>query len=133
MKDVILQTVIIDTDVAIDFLRGKNYARVLLSELLRCDNAHLSILSVYELYAGMKDSEETKTKDFIDACIIEPITMDIALSAGKLKKYHKAKGITLTSIDCLIAATAVVRKFKIATRNTKHYPDKSLLLDFDNE
>jgi predicted nucleic acid-binding protein len=124
---------IIDTDVAIDFLRGENYARVLLSELLRNNNAHLSILSVYELYAEMKDSEETKTKDFIDECIIEPITMDIAISAGELRKFHKAQGITLTSIDCLIAATAIVRKFKIATRNTKHYPDKSLLLDFETE
>lgn len=123
-------TVMIDTDVAIDFLRGSNYAKEFLSELLRHDKAHLSILSVYELCAGMKDNEKTKTQDLINACNIEPITMDIAIKAGELKRHHKTKGITLTSIDCLIAATATVRKFKIATRNIKHYPDKSLLLDF---
>jgi len=126
-----MQTTIIDTDVAIDFLRGSNYAKELLSELFRCDAAHLSILSVYELYAGMKDNEKTKTQDFINACNIEPITMDIAINAGELKKYHKTRGTTLTSIDCLIAATAIICKFKIATRNIKHYPDKSLLLDFE--
>jgi len=126
-----MQNVIIDTDVAIDFLRGHNYAKELLMQLFRGDAAHLSILSVYELHAGMRDSEETKTQDFINACNLELITMEIAVKAGELKKQHQKKGITLTSIDCLIAATAIIRKYKIATRNTAHYPDKALLLKFD--
>jgi predicted nucleic acid-binding protein len=125
----IMQTVIIDTDVAIDFLRGNNYAKELLSKLLRSDLAYLSILSVYELYAGMRDNERIDTQNFIDACNIELVTMEIAIKAGVLRRSYKTKGITLTSIDCLIAATAITREFKIATRNKNHYPDKSLLLD----
>ena len=124
-----MRTVIIDTDVAIDFLRGNNYAKELLSRLFRSDSAHLSILSVYELNAGMRDEERIKTQDFINACNVELVTMEIAIKAGELRRSYKTKGITLTSIDCLIAATAITREFKIATRNKNHYPDKSLLLD----
>lgn len=39
--------------------------------------------------------------------------------------------ITLTSIDCLIAATAIIKNYKIATRNKSHYPIKDILLEFD--
>jgi len=128
MRGEIMQTVIIDTDVAIDFLRGNNYAKELLSELFGSNLAHLSILSVYELHAGMRDNERIKTQDFINACNVELVTMDIAIKAGELRRYYQTKGITLTSIDCLIAATAIIGKFRIATRNKNHYPDKSLLV-----
>ena len=124
-----MQTVIIDTDVAIDFLRGNNYAKELLTQLIGSDLAYLSILSVYELHAGMRENEKIKTQDFISACNVELVTMDIAIKAGELRRHYKTQGITLTSIDCLITATAIIRKFRIATRNKNHYPDKSLLLD----
>ena len=122
-----MTTVIIDTDVAIDFLRGNNYAKEVISKLFGSSLAHLSILSVYELHAGMRENERTKTQDFINACKIELVTMDIAIKAGELRRDYRGKGITLTSIDCLIAATAITYKFKIATRNLNHYPDKTLI------
>ena len=125
----IMQTVMIDTDVAIDFLKGNNYAKELLTQLISSDLAYLSILSVYELHAGMRENERIKTQDFISACNLELVTMDIAIKAGELRRHYKTQGITLTSIDCLITATAIIRKFRIATRNKNHYPDKSLLLD----
>ena len=44
-----MQTVLLDTDYVIDFLRGKSAVIV---PLLQENAAYLSILSVYELYAG---------------------------------------------------------------------------------
>ena len=125
-----MQPVIIDTDVAIDFLRGNNYAKELISELFGLNLAHLSILSVYELHAGMRENEKTATQNFVSACNVELVTMDIAIKAGELRRDYRAKGITLTSIDCLIAATAIIGKFKIATGNIKHYPDKTLISEW---
>jgi predicted nucleic acid-binding protein len=125
-----MESVIIDTDVAIDFLRGNAYAKDLLLPLIISNSACLSILTVYELHAGMRENESVRTQDFINACAIQPVTMEIAIKAGEFRRYYKTKGLTLTAIDCLIAATADVCKFKIATRNINHYPDKSLLLEF---
>jgi len=92
------------------------------------NTAYLSILSVYELYAGMRDDEKEDTENFIDACIIEPVTMEISRRAGQTYRRYRKEGLTLTSIDCLVNASAVVGGHKIATRNREHYPDKKILL-----
>ena len=119
--------VLIDTDVTIDFLRGEAYAQPLLAGLWRDGRAVLSVLTVYELSAGMKDNEKVQTHNFIDACTVEQVSQDIALKAGELYRKYRGKGVTLTSLDCLIAATALVKGYKVATRNVRHYPEKGIL------
>lgn len=121
-----MQSVIIDTDVAIDFLRGAEYAKDLLIPLWEGNKAFLSVLSVYELEAGMQDKEREKTTNFINACNIEIVTEDIAAKAGEVFRHQRKGGITLDPIDCMIAATASIKRHKIATRNLKHYPDERL-------
>lgn len=123
-----MQAVIIDTDIAIDYLRGNQDAKGLMFSLWDNNKAYLSILSVYELYAGMKDDEKEDTENFINACNIEPVTIEITKKAGELYRKYRGKGVTLTSLDCLINATAIVRKHKIATKNREHYPNKEILL-----
>ena len=122
-----MSTVLIDTDVAIDFLRGIPYTQPLLAGLWANGQAAISVLSVYELTAGMKESEKAATHNFIDACEVEQVTSEIAIKAGELYQRYRSKGITLTSLDCLIAATALVKEYKIATRNVKHYPEKGMV------
>ena len=122
-----MQSVLIDTDTAIDYLRGSQEAANLLGQLWKENSAYLSILSVYELYAGMRTTEKEDTEDFINACNIEPVTLHIAKKAGEIYRYWRSKSKTITSIDCMIAATATTQKHKIATRNKNHYPEKELL------
>jgi hypothetical protein len=119
--------VLIDSDIAIDYLRGIPYAKELMTKLWDENAAHLSILSVYELYAGLKEKERIDTENFINACNIEYITYKIAEKGGELYRHYKKKGITLTTVDCLIAATAIINGYKIATNNVEHYPEKGLL------
>ncbi len=123
-----MQTVLVDTDVAIDFLRGVPYANDLVLQLWEENAAYLSVLSIYELYAGMRGNEKKSTEAFIDACNIVPLTLDIAKKGGEMYSHYRKTGITITSIDCLIAATALMSSLKIATRNLKHYPEKGLVL-----
>lgn len=123
-----MQTVLVDTDIAIDYLRGAGYARDLMFGLWEANNAYLSILSVYELYAGMREEEVEETEDFVDACIIEDVTIDITKKGGDTYRLNRKKGTTLTSIDCLVYSTAIIRGHKVATRNIEHYPDKNILL-----
>jgi len=127
-----MQTVIVDTDIAIDYLRGLQYAKELMLSLWDTNIAYLSILSGYELYAGMKDNELIDTENFIKACTVEPLTIDITKKAGALYKTYRTQGLTLTSIDCLINATAIIRGHKVATKNTSHYPDRKLLFSVDS-
>ena len=123
-----MQTVLIDTDLATDFLRGEPYARDLLLPLWDLSQAYLSVLTIYELYAGMKEKERESTDHFIGARLIEPVSQEIAAKGGEWRASYREKGIALTAVDCLIASTALMQGHKIATRNVRHYPDKKLLL-----
>ncbi|MEW6713652.1 MAG: PIN domain-containing protein [Nitrospirota bacterium] len=123
-----MQTVIVDTDIAIDYLRGYQYANELMLHLWDSNTAYLSILSVYELFAGMRDDETEDTEKFVNACLVEPVTIEITMKAGEIYRQYRKEGLTLTSIDCLVNATAVVRGHKIATKNKEHYPNKKILL-----
>ena len=76
--------VLIDTDIVIDFLRGDAYAKPLMGGLWKDCQAIISVLTVYELSAGMRDAEKVVTHNFIEACGIEPITPEIAFMGGEL-------------------------------------------------
>jgi predicted nucleic acid-binding protein len=124
-----MPTVLIDTDIAIDYLRGEQALLPLINQLWQKDEATLSVLSVYELTAGMREAEKTATMNFIAACKVLPVTPEIAIKGGELYRKYRAKGITLAPIDCMIAATALLAKCKVATRNMKHYPEEGILSD----
>lgn len=125
-----MQSILIDTDIAIDFLRGSTKAKTLIVALWQHNTAYLSMLSLYELYAGMHSSETITTENFIAACHIEPLTQDITRLASQHYQDYRKKGVTLTTVDCLIWATAKMNHHKIATRNLRHYPDKNILFDY---
>ena len=119
--------VIIDTDIAIDFLRGDKTVENILSKLWENGITHISVLSAYELFAGMKKNEKDDTVNFINASVIELVSLEIAEYGGELFKKYRKTGITLTTVDCLIMATAYLKKYKILTGNIKHYPEKELI------
>ncbi|MDR3490502.1 MAG: hypothetical protein P4M12_00500 [Gammaproteobacteria bacterium] len=51
--------------------------------------------------------------------------------AGEDYRNWRARGTTLTTIDCIIGATAKMNKHKLATRNVHHYPDTDILFGGD--
>lgn len=111
-------------------MRGIHTAKELIESLWKTDNAYISLLSIYELHAGMRDIESIPTKNFISACQIEGLSPAIVSEAGDYYRFHRNRGPTLTSIDCMIYMTAKLNNFKLLTRNVKHYPDKEILLPF---
>jgi len=124
-----MPAVLIDTDIAIDYLRGEQAVLPLMNRLWQEGNAALSVVSVFELTAGMRDREKAATMNFISACSVLEVTPEMAVKGGELYRKYRAKGITLAPLDCLIAATALVKGLKVATRNVKHYPEKGLIFD----
>ena len=118
-----MQTILLDTDYVIDFLRGKIESKTQIVPLLKENRAYLSVLSVYELYAGMRPNEKEATDYFIQACHVEFVTIEIAKSAGISRFNYRQKGTTLSIVDCIISETARINHHHIATNNKKHYPD----------
>ncbi len=120
---------IIDTDICIDFLKGQNFAVSIVKDLLINGNAYLSVLTYYELLKGVYSKKQEKAvKDFVEGFEIINMDNDIAYIGAKFYREYRKKGITLSTVDCLIMATAKKYGLKIITRNVKHYPEKKFIV-----
>ncbi len=115
-----MSKVLLDTDILIDILRGREAIRTYLLDLTVRSVPCCSVISVAELYAGMRPEEKHATDALLDALVIVPVTQEIAEVAGRFKRRVKSRRLELA--DCLIAATALVEGITLATGNTKDYP-----------
>ncbi len=115
--------IIFDTDIIIWILRGKETivrgAKRLAEET--SGKIYITPVQVAEVYSGMKDKEERKTRELIESFYFLDINKRIGELAGiYLNKYRKSHKIELA--DAIIGATARNYNFKLFTLNTKHYP-----------
>ena len=115
-----MSNVPLDTDILIDILKGRVAVRTFLFDLTDHAVPCCSVISVAELYAGMRPEEKCVTDILLDALVIVPVGQKIAELAGRFKQREKNRRLELA--DCLIAATAFVEGATLATGNTKDYP-----------
>jgi len=121
-----MSKVVLDTDVLIDHLRGHEGTRDFLHDLVGHSVPCCSVISVAELYAGMRDEETARTADLLDGLVILPVTREIAQVAGHFKRRSKSRRLELA--DCLIAATAFSEGASVVTGNVKDYPMAEITL-----
>jgi predicted nucleic acid-binding protein len=114
------KSILLDTDVMVDFLRGNPAAVAYVKA--QADRIILSAVVVAELYAGVRDAEElTRLDDLLSLFRVVAVTPDLARSAGLLKhNYHPSHGTGLA--DAIIAATADSEQAELKTLNIQHYP-----------
>jgi len=115
-----VSNVLLDTDILIDILKGRAAVRTFLFDLTDHAVPYCSVISVAELYAGMRPEEKCVTDILLDALVIVPVGQEIAEVAGRFKQREKNRRLELA--DCVIAATAFVEGATLATGHTKDYP-----------
>jgi predicted nucleic acid-binding protein len=114
--------VLLDTTVLIDALRGRPAAEHV--RALR-DQGHvpwISPINVEEVLRGARESEEPVVKRFLEGMRLVTLGQDEGMRAGRWRREHARKGVTLSQADCLIAAAAVAAGARLATGNPKHFP-----------
>lgn len=65
---------------------------------------------------------------FADRCAVLPVTAEIASEAGRLRGTLRTGGATRTQADMLIAATALVHRLTLVTRNTRDFTGCAIAL-----
>ena len=115
-----MKNIVLDTDILINFLRGRERERGFLSFLIDQATLYCSVITIAEIFAGMREQERKKTEEFLDSFNIIEVTKEIAEKAGTYKNRTKSQNLELD--DCLIAASAQSIGAILATGNTKHYP-----------
>jgi len=113
---------LLDTDIVIDFLRRRDYARKLLENWAGKGLLAISTLTHLEIYQGMKSSEEKATNVFLDGLVPVAVDVYIARQAGRRIGELRSKGVTVGIVDAIIAATALQVSAPLLTNNVEHYP-----------
>jgi predicted nucleic acid-binding protein len=115
--------VLVDTNVAIDVLRGKPQALALLDEHLGAGNdVAISVLTRFELLAGARPNELSALIEHLTIYSEVQIDDRIADRAAEHSRQFRRSHSSIDAIDYLIAATAQVEGAELLTLNVKHFP-----------
>ena len=121
-----MSSILLDTDILINLLRGNPAARDFIADNLEKNELLCSVISVAEIWVGMRPHEEQATRRLVDSLRIVDVSRSVAEKAGNFKGTIKSHVLELN--DCLIAATACSLGATLATGNTRHYPMKDVIM-----
>ncbi|MDR1238375.1 MAG: type II toxin-antitoxin system VapC family toxin [Propionibacteriaceae bacterium] len=113
---------LLDTDVLICHLRGKQVAHDWLVEARIADKLCASVVTVVELIGGMRSAEKAQVLRLVSSLRILPVTEVVARRAGEFMRIYRASHQGVSTADYMIAATADIEGAYLATLNVKHYP-----------
>ena len=120
------QPVLLDTDTVSAMMRRQ---RNVVQKANAYQEEHgrfaLSCITRYEILKGLKAVEATRRIDgfelFCADSIVIPLTDDAIVWAAEVYAALRSRGEIITDADILIAASALVHRFGIATNNVRHF------------
>jgi predicted nucleic acid-binding protein len=113
------QPLLIDTDVLVDYLRGREEAVGFLTS--QRGDLLVSVLTVAELHAGLRHNEESALSECLRLFRAVPVDAETAAMGGSMRRaYLKSHDLGLA--DALIAASVQRAGALLVTLNRRHYP-----------
>ena len=114
------ETVVIDSDILIDHLRGFLPAKVYLTLIEQQEKrGFISAITVMELLSGKTAADKEKYHRILKLLSlfeIVNVSFEIADKAGEIRRKYNTN-----PMDSLIAATALIQNKYLITCNIKHY------------
>lgn len=111
--------ILIDTNIFVDFLRGYKPAIEFFESIIGEENVIFSAITESELVCGKECGDYLKKEKllhFLYSWNKIPVTNQIAVLAGDISREY---GLLIP--DAIIAATAIVYKAELLTKNTKDF------------
>ncbi len=114
--------IIVDSDVLIDGLRGREPAAGRIAAEINAGTLVTTIISVFELLSGAKTQKErTKVETLLAAAAILPLDVGAAKSSAAIRRELEAKGEKIGMADYLIAGICLEQSASLLTRNLSHF------------
>ncbi len=116
-------TVVIDTSILVDHLRGDNSAKELLAEGITSGRRLTgSVLTKIEILAGVRSGEEKATEELLGQIEWIEVDEDLSDQAGRLARHWLRSHPGVEVVDYVTAATVQRLEATLWTRNVKHFP-----------
>ncbi len=125
-----MASVLLDTTVLIDLLRGRPDARNrLLALRVAGDAPYACAVNVEETVRGLRAREHEQARALFAGLRIVPLGAVEGWQAGAWRREFARRGRTLAQADCLVAAAALSLGGRLATGNPKDFPMREISLE----
>ena len=115
--------ILVDSDVLIEHLRGKEPARAWLRQARQSSGPlAISVVSLTEVAGGMRSPERREVMRLLGSMQRFEVTEQVAWRAATLMQEYRRSHPGIGLGDYLIAATALAEGLDLATLNVRHYP-----------
>ena len=124
--------IIVDTDVAVDYLRGRQPGESLYSRWRKKAKLVLTSVVAFELLLGAKLSSKreerlSEVQSFLDQHEISSFDAEAAYLASDIGAELRKKGQSMEVRDLLNASICVAKHMSILTKNRSHYERVAVL------
>lgn len=111
---------LIDSDVLIDFLKGKKEVVENLGKI-KPSQRSTSIICVGEILEGLTDNKKVQFQKLLNIINVYNVDVKVAVNFAKIRKELRKNGNLIDNFDILIAATCLVYNLTLITNNLKHF------------
>lgn len=108
---------LVDSDIIIWYLKGREEEIDLLGELSKKGELFFSVVTITEIRTGLTKNAKKVIEKLKNIFVPLDVTAEIAELAGQFKQKYK-----LDIPDMFIAATTVLSDLTLVTYNQKHFP-----------
>lgn len=115
-------TVVVDTSVLIDYLRGHPGAAEVVESTRTRHTLAASEISRLEVLVGVRPEEDDRTRSVLSTIGWRALDAEVAERAGELGRTWLPGNKGIDAADLAIAATAILLDARLLTRNVKHFP-----------
>ena len=109
--------ILVDTSAWIDFFRGRAPFAAAVDEFLAGNDVALCGPILTELRRGLKPSERKRVIPLLDGCTTLAQPASLWEEAGDLGFFLARRGVTVKSMDLLIATYALVHSVGVLTKD----------------
>ena len=118
----VARTVLIDTDVIIDFLKGKGKGVKLFEEIITLYSPATTYINYFELICGVRNDEEyAHVENCLSGFSIFSLDRESAEKAARIYQDLKGKKKLIDIRDILVSGIAFTHHCEIATNNERDF------------
>lgn len=116
------ELIVLDSSILIDYYRKAKKEKTFFVRLSETyDDFAVSVITLFEIYVGSKESNKQFWDKFFDTLLILPIDENCIETALEITDELKKGNKQIAFPDLLIAAAAKTHKLPLATLNEKHF------------